>query len=154
MKLYIGLRNLLGRFFTRNKGSAVSYILGGVMWFIAMLLMILTNKNIGEIKIPLIIVCVFCAADMVLRGVQIKKMSADNPAYGEEFPEIDNDERGRQVNGSAAYMALALFYFLQLTASIFTFLFGMVDVTITLLILTMAQLLIFDICRFCEEMAE
>lgn len=156
MKFYLKLRDFFdigegSRFFGRKKASGGMQVFGGVMYGLLMIMCVALNDTSIKVKIALIVLFLFAAGDMILRGVHTLKMTKENPGYVDDIPEIDRDERGREMLRFAAYTSLLVSYFLGLIAGLVLVFLDLDQAGIAVLIFVCIQQMIFDIFRICEE---
>ena len=156
MKFYLKLRDFFdigkgSRFFGRKKASGAMQIFGGVMYCLFMVMAVALNDTSIKVKIALIVLFLLAAGDMILRGVHTLKMTKENPGYVDDIPEIDRDERGREMLRFAAYTSLLVSYFLGLIAGLVLMFLDLVQAGIAVMVFVCIQQMIFDIFRICEE---
>lgn len=156
MKFYLKLRDFFdigkgSRFFGRKKASGAMQIFGGVMYGLLMVMAVALNDTSIKVKIALIVLFLLAAGDMILRGVHTLKMTKENPGYVDDIPEIDRDERGREMLHFAAYTSLLVSYFVGLIAGLVLVFLDLVQAGIAVMVFVCIQQMIFDIFRICEE---
>ncbi|MDD6990454.1 MAG: hypothetical protein PUI48_01350 [Oscillospiraceae bacterium] len=126
-------------------------IFGGVMYGLLMVMAVALNDTSINVKIALIVLFLLAAGDMILRGVHTLKMTKENPGYVDDIPEIDRDERGREMLRFAAYTSLLVSYFLGLIAGLVLVFLDLEQAGIAVMVFVCIQQMIFDIFRICEE---
>ncbi len=156
MKFYLKLRDFfdIGKgssFFGRKKTSGGMQVFGGVMYGLLMIMYVALNDTSIKVKIALIVLFLLAAGDMIFRGVHTLKMTKENPSYVDDIPEIDKDERGREMLHFAAYTSLLVSYFLGLIAGLVLVFLDLDQAGIAVLVFVCIQQMIFDIFRICEE---
>ena len=156
MKFYLKLRDFFdigkgSRFFGRKKASGGIQVSGGVMYGLLMVMVVAVNDTSIKVKIALIVLFLLAAGDMILRGVHTLKMTKENPGYVDDIPEIDKDERGREMLHFAAYTSLLVSYFVGLIAGLVLMFLDLEQAGIAVMVFVCIQQMIFDIFRICEE---
>ncbi|MGN0638447.1 MAG: hypothetical protein ACI4J0_08745 [Huintestinicola sp.] len=156
MKFYLKIRDFFdigkgSRFFGRKKASGGMQVFGGVMYGLLMIMCVALNDTSIKVKIALIVLFLLAAGDMILRGVHTLKMTKENPGYVDDIPDIDRDERGREMLRFAAYTSLLVSYFVGLIAGLVLVFLDLDQAGIAVMVFVCIQQMIFDIFRICEE---
>ncbi|MDY3791018.1 MAG: hypothetical protein SOZ56_00920 [Oscillospiraceae bacterium] len=156
MKFYLKLRDFFdigkgSRFFGRKKASGAMQIFGGVIYGLLMVMAVALNDTSIKVKIALIVLFLLAAGDMILRGGHTLKMTKENPGYVDDIPEIDRDERGREMLHFAAYTSLLVSYFVGLISGVVLMFLDLEQAGIAVMVFVCIQQMIFDIFCICEE---
>lgn len=156
MKIYLKLRDFFdigkgSRFFGRKKASGGMQVFGGVMYCLLTIMVVALYDISIKGKIALTALILLAAGDMILRGVHTLKMTKENPGYVDDIPEIDKDERGREMLHFAAYTSLLVSYFLGLIAGLVLMFLDFGQAALAVMVFVCIQQMIFDIFRICEE---